>query len=454
MIIDLQRRLHEAGRIRIGQQVPVGKTGKTRPAKLDTFRLTSPDKTLIERAAVLYGGTPTPWQAPAGPQYEVITTATTLPVIVPPSDLGFSQHYELWSGGGCLRRCDGRYATYNNDNTMVEGECLCDPDNRECNIHTRLSVMLRDLVGLGLWRLDTQGWNAALELQGAVEILNMAAGRGQMLPAQLRLEQRMTKRPGQQTRRFAVPVLDVEISPAQLLSGATQFDPLDAGTVAIEAPRNNGAPLTPVPESVAEHPAGTIAEQIKPPPPPRRRGQIPIPATGLKPRTAAQASASPPDQNPDLPNRAPGQRRGHDPSTDAASRDLSEAATQTPPRQYIPDDERAALYDERPTDPHERELWDRDNLSPAADEWPRVQGSSGASAAALFPDNDEPDDDEPRLITAPQLTKLSILLKEAGFDDRDARHDFVAQAIGRHIDTAKELTLDEASRVIDILENG
>lgn len=38
------------------------------------------------------------------------------------------------------------------------------------------------------------------------------------LPAQLRLEQRMVKREGK-TMRFAVPVLDVEISPAQLVSG-------------------------------------------------------------------------------------------------------------------------------------------------------------------------------------------------------------------------------------------
>ena len=38
-IVDLQRRLQEIGRIRIGQQVK--SNGKSRPAKLDRFRLTS-----------------------------------------------------------------------------------------------------------------------------------------------------------------------------------------------------------------------------------------------------------------------------------------------------------------------------------------------------------------------------------------------------------------------------
>ena len=390
---------------------------------MDTFRLTSPDKARILAAAKLYGGTLGEWQAPAGPQWEVITDTNALPVIVPPSDMAFTQHYEMWSGGGCQRRCDGRTATFNDNGAMQEGECLCDPDQRECDIHTRLSVMLRDLPGLGLWRLDTQGWNAALELQGAVEILQMAAGRGQMLPAQLRLEQRMVKRPGQQTRRFAVPVLDVEISPAQLLSGNT--DPLDAGTMAIETvsegltPGKNGAraggigmpspSLTPVPDTMPEWPTPSIAEQAAAEPKPtKRRGQIPIPATGLSPRTAAQVaepSQLPLDQNRDL--IVPRQRQDQDTPLSAESPDLSEPAAGTPP--------------------------------PAEDMQPDVPV-------------DEPSDDV-RYITPQQLKKLSILLREAGFDDRDSRHDFVAQAIGRHIDTAKELTLDEASRVIDILEN-
>ncbi|MDQ2628265.1 MAG: hypothetical protein M3Y90_14885, partial [Actinomycetota bacterium] len=284
-IIQLQRRIAEVGRIRIGQQVEV-RGGKKRPAKLDTFRLTSPNRTRVEQAARLYGGQVTEWEAPAGQQWECVTQTSALPVIVPPSDLAFSQHFELWSGGGCQRRCDGV------TESISDGPCVCNPDNRECSVHTRLSVMLRDLPGLGIWRLDTSGWYAAAELQGAVDVMQMAARAGTMLPAQLRLEQRMVKRGGQ-TRRFPVPVLDVEISPAQLIGGTGMPQLSDPGTVAIEAPRpvDGRAPLTPVPESVPEAPVASVAEQAAAVKErrPRKNAAQPVARTGIKPRTAAQA---------------------------------------------------------------------------------------------------------------------------------------------------------------------
>lgn len=288
MIIDLQRRLAEIGRIRIGQQVKAS-NGKTRPAKLDTFRLTSADRMRIETAAHVFGGEVKQWQAPAGQQWEVVTRADAIDVVVPPSDMAFSQHYEMWSAGGCQRRCDGR------EESISGGACVCDPDRRECDIHTRLSVMLRDLPGLGVWRIDTSGYYAAVELEGAVHVIQMAAGQGRMLPARLRLEQRMVKRiinGKSETRRFAVPVLDVEVSPGELMGGrpaAAQIGP--AGVQQIDG----SASLTPVPAltesggpSVADQAAAVdeIGER-----PRRANAAAPMPATGLKPRTAAQAAA-------------------------------------------------------------------------------------------------------------------------------------------------------------------
>jgi hypothetical protein len=365
VIIDLQRRLAEVGRIRIGQQVPSGKG--SRPAKLDTFRLTSADRTKIANAAQLYGGTVTEWQAPAGNQWEVITATDSLNVIVPPAHT-FTQFYELWSAGGCQRRCDGV------TESLTEGDCLCDPDNRECAIHTRLSVMLADLPGLGVWRIDTSGYYAAVELQAAVEVVRLAAGK--MLPAQLRLEQRMVKRDGQ-TRRFAVPVLDIAVSPAQLLGGGPVTDHT-AIEDARRFERDNGfAPgkaLTPVPDTVPQRPAASIADQAKAEHKPRKRSnpQQSIPATGLRPRTVEEAKAH-----------------------------VKEALPST----LDPDEPRTGVrIEERP-------------------------------------------------ITDQQLKKLSILLKEAGFEDRDSRHGFVMAAINRPIESAKDLTLDEASKVIDVLEN-
>lgn len=279
-ILDLQRRIAEVGRIRIG-----AKQGN-RPSKLETFRLTSPNRKRVESAAKIYGGAVQEWTAPAGKQWEVITDADALNVIVPPSDMAFSQWYETWSAGGCQRRCDGQAES------ISEGPCLCDPEDRECDIHTRLSVMLADLPGLGVWRIDTSGFYAAVELQGAVSVVQMAAGRGQMLPAQLRLEQRMVKRGGK-TLRFAVPVLDVEVSPAQLVR-APQPVMVEQGTGrVIEPPDTRSLPspdLTPVPQSVPERPTASVSEQAAPKAPRRSRAQQ-VPSTGLLPRTAAQAEA-------------------------------------------------------------------------------------------------------------------------------------------------------------------
>lgn len=287
-IIDLQRRITEAGRIRTGQQVPAG-GGHTRPEKLETFRFTSADKRRIEQIATLYGGKVEPWTAPAGAQWQVITERSEIDIIVPPADLGFSQFYELWSAGGCQRRCDGV------TESISEAPCLCDPEARECDVHTRLSVLLRDIPGLGVWRLDTQGWYAAQELQGAVEVIAIAAGHGALLPARLRLDQRMVKRPDKNgkvvTRRFGVPVIDIEVTPGQLLPGG-QGVPLQVAAGEPQRP----APLTPVPQLAA---GPSIAEQSQPPAPrpPRANAATELPASGRR-RAERGASSRPPLPGP------------------------------------------------------------------------------------------------------------------------------------------------------------
>ena len=293
-ILDMQRRLREAGRIRIGAQV-VAKNGKSRPSKLEKFRLTSADQRAIDAAAALYGGTPQRWDgAPVGEQWELFTDANLLPVVIPPADTAFSQFYELWSGGGCQRRCDGYREL------IGDQQCVCDPANRECKPHTRLNVMLRDLPGVGVWRLETQGYYAATELAGVSELLIAAATRGQLLPATLRLEQRQVKRPGEATKNFVVPVLDLDLHLGQigLLAGVA--------TPAIDAPNNVAAlpaprRFEPVPVAeLAAPPERSVADQVagagkdrKP----RTNSAAPMRPTGLKPK-GMNAAAAPADDDP------------------------------------------------------------------------------------------------------------------------------------------------------------
>src|SRR3990172_7696614 len=48
-------------------------------------------------------------------------------------------------------------------------------DERACKITTLLNVMLPRIPGLGVWRLESHGWNAATVLPGTLEVLMMAA---------------------------------------------------------------------------------------------------------------------------------------------------------------------------------------------------------------------------------------------------------------------------------------
>ncbi|WP_309029039.1 recombination directionality factor [Streptomyces alfalfae] len=243
-ILVLQQRLRELGRIRIGQKVATAKGG-TRPAKLDRFRLTSPSRELLDRVAAKYGGTVAPWTPDGGAeQFEVITDAKRMPIHVPPQPV--SQYFELWSGGGCQRRCDGV------TELLKDRPCICgpDPEQRQCKPTTRLNVVLSEIEGVGVWRLESHGYYAALELPGVAELLAQAGG---YVEAFLGLEQRTAKREGK-THHWMVPTIDVAVTPAALMSGSAAGPALAGGPqhAAIEAPRPDYIQLASVADTADE----------------------------------------------------------------------------------------------------------------------------------------------------------------------------------------------------------
>lgn len=225
---DIGMRLPQAGRIRIGKKGPKGQ-----PQKLDRFRFTSPDRSALEAIARTYGGDVKPWSDPkagAG-QHEVITDATELRIALPPDPLGGSPTYEMWSNGGCQRRCDGVTCEM-----LVSGpdgldlqhvSCVCDAKGAlECKVTTRLSVLLPDVRFVGVWRLDSHGWNAAQELPGMVDLIRSLQDRG-IIRGLLRVEERVQTLAGQ-TRRYMVPVLGVDESLDALAAGSAAVSSLGA----------------------------------------------------------------------------------------------------------------------------------------------------------------------------------------------------------------------------------
>ena len=293
-VLDIQRRGQQIGRIRIGEQVSTGKQGKDgrdkmRPSRLSTFRFTTQSKVSADAIAALYGGTVRDWQG----QFEVITKESAIGVAVPPRDQVVSQWYEMWTAGGAQRRCDSQHEQISN------GPCLCphakDPGDEEevarcalersdlarlnppkaCKVVTRVSVMIPDLPGLGVFRLDTGSFYAASEIGDTAAILQMARDRGVFLPAMLRIEQR-TRVANGETKHYPVPVLEITETLREITSGELEAGGITAQLPpppgeqpkAIEAPK--AKQTAPEPErcddiGCTEHPGDDPQEQPQPP---------------------------------------------------------------------------------------------------------------------------------------------------------------------------------------------
>jgi type III secretion system FlhB-like substrate exporter len=197
-ILDLQRREMESGRIRFGNKVG------NRPNRLDHPLLTSPDKELLAAVARGYDvSLVSEWPGGEG-QWQVEIDAD-LNVLIPVQPEPVSQWWERWSGGGCMRRCDGITDQIN------DAPCDCDKtaDKRACSATTRITVLLPE-TGDARWRIETKSLYAAIELPAALEKA-MGERTGEVIPAVLSVEQRNGKK-----GKVPVPVIKIAKSGASV----------------------------------------------------------------------------------------------------------------------------------------------------------------------------------------------------------------------------------------------
>lgn len=444
-IIDLQRGLAEVGRIRLGEKVQAS-NGRQRPAKLDRFRFTSKSRRAIEAAADAYGGTVEEWRdAPSdAEQWQVKIEAADLAVLLPPSDLAWDQWYELWNSAGvCIRRCDGR------TDHRTGNECECNPEERDCTAHTRLSLMLTELRGIGLWRVESSGYYAARELKGAVEILSMAAARGQLVPARLRLDHRERRSIDPQTDqlrvfKFVVPVLDIDASLEQLgIVAGRQPAAEIGGTPVGEIGRPGFTPVSDQP-ALESAPVPSVAEQVAAVddlPPARRRTAPEIPTTGVEPRPATDVGPppKPPTVRPSVGREAP--------TADGHLSVASAAQILDVPKARVLRHARSIATDQGIAPPRGPE-----------DELPAsvlaALGIDTAETATAEPDepvrDDEPEDRRRRHRHLMALAR-ECWSKEDGYDDdtrADLRHALIYIATSERTTSANDLTDDEQRKVV------
>lgn len=241
-ILDLQARFTEVGRIRLGEKIG------NRPAKLEKLRFTSPSRVLIDQISAAYEGKTRPWAAPSGEQWETYINAEEIDIVIPPSEDALTTSYEIWSGGGMQRYCDG--VTARRPGTNETKKCVCQfEDERECKIKARMIVWLPKVESLGVWRLETGSWYAAGELTQMVDTLLKASMNLQRaVYATLRLDQRIVKRDGK-TFKFNVPVISPTGDIAEVLAASAPMQSLPEARDAYvrpEPPALTAAPETTV----------------------------------------------------------------------------------------------------------------------------------------------------------------------------------------------------------------
>lgn len=228
-LIGLQTRYRELGRLRTGTK-GVSKGGKEIPVKLNTWRLTSQGshgRALLEHVARVYGGTVQEWKVDGreGEHWQITTESDSLRIIVPTGDV-FSQYFELWSGGGCKRRCTGGRQLMPADRV-----CSCPADLTErkaqaaqgkaCTPATRLSVVLPDIPDVGVWRMETHSYNAAEEMFGTFNLLRAATAAGNLIPARLTISHRERSWYDEDDKphksKFIVPVIEIEATAGHVI---------------------------------------------------------------------------------------------------------------------------------------------------------------------------------------------------------------------------------------------
>ncbi|GAA0897886.1 hypothetical protein [Pseudonocardia zijingensis] len=264
-ILSLQRQARELGRLRTGYTDTSGR--KPRPVKSETWVITSHSEGYVAAAAEAWGGTVERWNPLGGgaPQYRAITEAAALDAILPPGD-PLSQAYELWSGGGCARRCDGI------TETLSDRPCICraehgddfhaQPKGSVCSATTRLNVFLPEMPDVGVWRVETHSFYAAQEMAGAVDLIRSAVGPDAVIPIRLRIENRTRKAQGK-TKQYPVIVIELRgITTGQVLGASVMGGQQLAAQAQREALGASGpaaAAIEAAPARAPEEPSGKPA---------------------------------------------------------------------------------------------------------------------------------------------------------------------------------------------------
>ena len=304
-MIDIQRRHAEAFRIRFGD-----KGGNGAPRKLtEAIRLTAPTREIVQAFVDVYGGEVLEFDDKASrDRFQAYLPTTTMQIMVLPGS-SLQQWWELYKGSVCERRCDG-------ETEQKTGKpCMCPADiddrmkeRKACSPTTRVSVLCPDVAVVGSGSFVTHGLIAAETLPQAIAVAEAALSKGLMVPATLTVNEVRGR------NHFIFPQIIITGYSLNELSGAAISATAPAGALegerqAIAAESAPATHLKPVPQ-LARGRGPSVADQLgqvdqPQPKAARKNATAPLPATGLKPRTAREAA----DEAPATQLRTEAQKR-------------------------------------------------------------------------------------------------------------------------------------------------
>ena len=242
----------------MGRKVMNGNTKKMMPQKLETWRVTSPDRVALERLAEMYGGEVNPWMDDYGKatgEFEVILK--TNEVAIQLWGLAKQMGYMHWNHDKKMydRQCDGQDSCWiiergEKGQLRRESHCLCNAgeiakEQDGCKLQTSLEFTVAGLPSFGGWKLTFSGANGYQEFPLAVESLLRIYGKGCL--AVLRLAKRTGPDGNGNNVVYMVPEVDVRANlgeHVQSIGGVSmeslpgvRLQVIDAGALPSAAPQ-------------------------------------------------------------------------------------------------------------------------------------------------------------------------------------------------------------------------
>jgi len=284
---SLAQRMPLVGKLRSG------KYANGRPQAIDTWRLTTSSRPFAEAFASRYGGTVEKMTNRNSPHDWEVTSEATEVCIALLND-GYSIGYELWSGGGCQRRCDGITAsvlatTGPNDVEYDDSPCICDRKGElECSLKSRLTFVLPDLPFGGGLVYESSSKNFAEESQGMLRLIAQLQAQG-ITRGVLRLEHR--KSTG--NRKYTIAVVSVSESLEALASGEASSRSLGQAQARPEiAAPSDDQHVPNDPHSLGSPgPEGPLPSAAPPPSSPSVADDAPLDGEASEPDTSAEGEA-------------------------------------------------------------------------------------------------------------------------------------------------------------------